>query len=75
MAGNKILRPIAEYALGVLMVMQRTVGGNTAYFLGEVSSAGWWYYFPVVFLMKEPFPLFCSSPLPLFFTIGGFAKK
>ena len=55
--------------LGVLMVMQRSSGGNTGYFLGEVSASGWWYYFPVVFLIKEPIPsliliflaaLFCS---------------
>ena len=75
MAGNKILRPIAEYALGVLMVMQRTVGGNTAYFLGEVSSAGWWYYFPVVFLMKEPLPSLLLIAVAALFTLGGFAKK
>ncbi|MFA5098894.1 MAG: glycosyltransferase family 39 protein [Candidatus Paceibacterota bacterium] len=53
MAGNKILRPLGEYILGVLMVFQRSSGGNTSYFLGEVSAAGWWYYFPVVFALKE----------------------
>jgi hypothetical protein len=56
MAGNKILRPVAEYILGVLMVMQRSSGGNTSYFLGEVSASGWWYYFPVLFVLKEPIP-------------------
>ncbi len=53
MAQNKILRPLGEYMLGVLMVLQRSSGGNTSYFLGEVSAAGWWYYFPVVFALKE----------------------
>lgn len=56
MAGNPIIRPLGHYFLGVLMVMQRSSGGNTGYFLGEISSAGWWYYFPVVFLLKEPIP-------------------
>ncbi|MCL5004429.1 MAG: glycosyltransferase family 39 protein [Patescibacteria group bacterium] len=56
MSGNKYLRPFAEYMLGVLMVMQRSNGGNTGYFLGEVSSTGWWYYFPILFLLKEPVP-------------------
>ncbi len=55
-AGNPVLRPFAQYILGVLMVMQRSSGGNTAYFLGEVSASGWWYYFPVVFILKEPLP-------------------
>lgn len=51
-----ILRPLGEYLLGVLMVMQRSMSGNTSYFLGEVSAGGWWYYFPLVFLLKEPLP-------------------
>ena len=56
MSQNKIFRPLGEYMLGVLMVMQRSGGGNTGYFLGEVSAGGWWYYFPVVFALKEPLP-------------------
>jgi len=27
------------------------------YFLGEVRSEGWWYYYPVLFLIKEPVAL------------------
>ncbi len=53
---NRFTRPLAEYLLGVLMVIQRSAGGNTGYFLGEVSASGWWYYFPVVFALKEPIP-------------------
>ena len=57
MAGNNVLRPFGEYLLGVLMVLQRSAGGNSAYFFGELSSHGWWYYFPLVYLMKEPLPI------------------
>ena len=53
-ADKPILRPYAQYALGLLMVLQRGAGGNTTYFLGEVSAAGWKNYFPVVYLIKEP---------------------
>jgi len=53
---STLLRPIGEYFLGFLMVFQRATGGNTGYFLGEVSNLGWWYYFPVVFLLKETIP-------------------
>ena len=28
-----------------------------AYLLGEYSTTGWWYYFPVAFLLKTPLPL------------------
>ncbi|MEY4731440.1 MAG: hypothetical protein RL681_386 [Candidatus Parcubacteria bacterium] len=56
MAGNPVARPFGEYMLGVLMVLQRSAGGNTNYFLGEVSASGWHYYFPVVYAAKEPLP-------------------
>ena len=54
MAGDKFFRPLAQYLLGLLMAGQRSAHGNTAYFLGKISNAGWWYYFPVIFLLKEP---------------------
>lgn len=56
MAGNAVARPMAEYFLGVLMVVQRSSGGNTAYFLGEVSKTGSHLYFPTVYLLKESLP-------------------
>lgn len=49
-----ILRPLAEYFLGLALVFQRVSGGNTTYFLGEVSAAGWKNYFPTVYLIKIP---------------------
>ena len=36
------------------MVLQRASGGNTTFFLGEVSASGWKNYFPIVYLIKEP---------------------
>ncbi len=56
MAKSPILRPFAQYGLGVMMVLQRVSGGNTVYFLGQVSNGGWWYYFPFIYLVKEPLP-------------------
>ncbi len=55
-ADKPILKPFSEYLLGILMVIQRSAGGNTTYFLGEVSNSGSWYYFPLTYLMKEPLP-------------------
>ncbi len=54
MADKPILRPAAQYLLGVFMVLQRASGGNTTYFLGEVSASGWKTYFPIVYVIKEP---------------------
>lgn len=53
---NPLTRPFGEYLLGLLMVQQRSQGGNTAYFLGEVSAAGSRWYFPLLYLLKEPLP-------------------
>lgn len=40
----------------------RTLGDTEAhfhplYFLGKLSEQGWWYYYPVLFLIKEPLSL------------------
>lgn len=56
LAGNTIFRPLGEYLLGILMVIQRSSGGNTGYFLGEVTNVGWRHYFPVIFATKETLP-------------------
>lgn len=53
---NPVTRPLGEYFLGLLMVRQRSVGGNTAYFLGEVSASGSLLYFPILYFVKEPLP-------------------
>ena len=54
MTDKPILRAYAQYVLGVSMVFMRVAGGNTTYFLGEVSNQAWLHYFPVVFLLKVP---------------------
>lgn len=48
-----VIRAYVQYFLGLFMVMQRAAGGNTTYFLGEVSATGWKIYFPLVYLIKE----------------------
>lgn len=52
-ADKPVLRAYAQYFLGVLMVTQRVTGGNTTYFMGEVSGTGWKTYFPIMYLAKE----------------------
>lgn len=54
MAQKPVLRPWAQYFYGLLMVVQRTSGGNTTFFMGEISNAGWKSYFPIVYAIKEP---------------------
>jgi len=37
--------------------MLRRGQGHLGFLAGEVSAEGWWYYFPVTFLLKTPIPL------------------
>lgn len=69
MASQPVFRSLGQYLLGVLMVMQRSSGGNTAYFLGEVGASGWWYYFPVVYFLKESLPALMLAFGGLFFAL------
>ena len=73
-AKNPVTRPFSEYALGVLMVIQRSSGGNTNYFLGEVSAGGWRYYFPVVYAIKEPLPVVILVAVALFFSLARLGR-
>ncbi len=75
MTKNPVTRPLAEYMLGVLMVLQRSAGGNTAYFLGNVSSAGSTWYFPVVYLLKEPLPALIMIFIALALSIAAIIKR
>ncbi len=53
-ADKPILRAYSHYFTGLSMVFHRVAGGNTTYFLGEVSNLGWRSYFPIVYLIKIP---------------------
>jgi len=65
MAKIPVLRAYAQYLLGLAMVFRRATGGNTTFFLGEVSSSGWKNYFPIVYLIKEPITFHFLSALSL----------
>ncbi len=67
MADKPILRPAAQYLLGVFMVLQRATGGNTTYFLGQVSASGWKTFFPIVYTIKQPLPFIILLMLSLFY--------
>ncbi len=75
LAKNNLTRPFAQYLLGVLMVLQRSAGGNTSYFLGQVSAAGSPYYFPVVYFLKEPLPVLLIVFIALILAVWLVIKK
>lgn len=47
---------LQDHALlvGFAKFLEHTSLGHEAYLLGQLSRAGWWYYFPVAFAVKTP---------------------
>ena len=37
-----------------LSVQSHARWGHTAYLMGQISDTGWWYYYPIAFLLKTP---------------------
>lgn len=64
-----LLRAFAQYVFGLAMIFERAAGGNTTYFWGEVSAAGWKHYFPTVYLLKEPLTYHILSFISLIYAI------
>lgn len=46
--------PIPQFFKGLIMVIATSVSQRPAYLLGHLSNGGWWYYFPIAYLVKEP---------------------
>ncbi len=66
---NKFTRPLGQYVLGVLMVTQRSAGGNTQFFWGEVSATGYKLYFPLLYLLKESLAFHILTVIALIFAL------
>ena len=69
-----LVKPLAEYFLGVFMVFLRVAGGNTYYFLGTVTNHATPWYFPVVFLLKETLPMLFLMVVGLAYSTFRFFK-
>ncbi len=70
MSDKPFIRGAAQYGLGLLMVQQRSVGGNTVYFRGNVTNTAGPWYFPFVYLIKEPIPWLILLAVALVFAIS-----
>ena len=45
-----------EFVLGVFWQFWHNAAGHQGSLLGTYSATGWWYYFPVAFVLKVPLP-------------------
>lgn len=57
--------PAPQYLRGLIQNYMQLRGGHRAYLLGKVSRNGWWYFFPVAFLLKTPLPFLLLITLAL----------
>jgi len=75
LAGVPVFRALAQYGFGLAMVTQRASGGNTTYFLGQISAAGSSLYFPFVYLVKETVALHFLTLVALFIWLKNLFKR
>lgn len=61
--------PMPSYWNGLKAILARTERGNPAFLMGQYSTKGWWYYFPVAFFIKTPLPVLLLLALALALTL------
>jgi hypothetical protein len=63
--------PLSKILKGIGEVYQHSVDGHDAYLFGRVSRHGWWYFFPVVLLVKTPLAFLALTGLGAALSIRG----
>ena len=48
---------LADFFSGLREITRSSLAGRPAFLLGERNIGGWWYFFPVAFLLKTPVAL------------------
>jgi hypothetical protein len=64
-----VIRPWAEYFLGLLVALKASRWGQPLFFFGEIYPTGFPTYFPVVYLLKEPLALHVLTLVALLFAL------
>jgi hypothetical protein len=67
---ENILVPAPEFFTGLLSFLGKDSGGQLEYFLGDIRTTGWWYFYPVIFLLKTPiaFTILCLAGIIFIFS-------
>ena len=63
--------PAPEFVTGIIQFIKRNKDGHLGYLLGEISTQGWWYYFPLVLSIKIPLGFLALSAFAMFFIFKG----
>ncbi|MBS1858355.1 MAG: glycosyl transferase [Acidobacteria bacterium] len=60
---SRIRVPAPQFFAGIGVVLSHNSIGHPSFLLGEVSTRGWWYYFPVAIGVKTPLALLLLTGL------------
>lgn len=73
---TSIKLPFPEYIQGFYEnVILHDVYGHDSFLYGMYAKTGWWYYFPLTILIKEPIPIILGTLGILGFTVYKFVKS
>ncbi len=60
---NNFEGPMPIFWAGIEQIVRLSAGGRVNFLLGETSTEGWWYYFPVAYLVKTPLIIILATLL------------
>lgn len=58
--------PAYSYWRGFFNVLSHNLRGHGSYLFGQYSLTGWWYYFIIAFIIKNPLPILILSLVTFF---------
>ena len=67
--------PAGNVAAGLKALAGQNKAGQVSFFFGEWRRHGWWYFFPVIFLLKSPMPFLLLACVGSVFVMRSFAQK
>lgn len=67
--------PLAGYVDQLLDIGGRLEVSTSSFLLGQYSDSGWWYYFPVAFLLKTPLPILLLALLAIALLVVGLVNS
>jgi 4-amino-4-deoxy-L-arabinose transferase-like glycosyltransferase len=72
---EKVPLPAPEFFSGIIQVSQKNKEGHLNYLFGERRKHGWWYFFPILLLVKTPLPFLLSTAIGFFALLMGVGKQ
>lgn len=67
--------PAPEFIKGINDFRKRNKLGHLAYLMGDIRRNGWWYFFPIVLLVKTPLAFILLSVIGFFLVFRNIFRK